>query len=255
MKSVWVIAKNTFREIIRDRILDGILVFALFLIGLSLLLGQLSFDEQARISVNFGFVGIQLSAAIVAIFIGGTLVSKEIEKQTILTLLARPISRAQFICGKFLGLTLVVAVISAALAGVLLLLTLGLKIAITETFFIAIYGVLLEAMVLLSLTLFFGSFSRPIMTVIFVVSVFFLGHWVDSLPYFIEKSTSQAFKVVGKVVMKVVPNLEMFNWRTAPIYGDPIPFGDVLTASLYSFAWVALLFVLTTLIFRRRDFV
>ena len=255
MKSIWVIAKNTFREIIRDRILYGILVFALLLIGMSLVLGQLSFDEQARISVNFGFAGIQISAAIVSIFIGSSLVSKEIEKQTILTLLARPISRSQFICGKFLGLTCVVAVIAAGLTGVLLILTLSMKVAVTETFFIAVFGILLEAMVLLSFTLFFGSFSRPIMTVMFAVSIFLIGHWIDSLPYFISKSPSQSFRVLGKIVEKVVPNLEMFNWRTAPIYGDTIAFSEVARATVYSAGWVVGLFILTSIIFRRRDFV
>ncbi len=255
MRSIWVIAKNTFREIIRDRILYGILIFALILIGLSLVLGQLSFDEQARISINFGFSGIEIAAAIVSIFIGSSLVSKEIEKQTILTLLARPISRSQFICGKFLGLSFVLTVISAGLALVLIALALFLKIAVTETFFIAIFGVLLESLVLLSFTLFFGSFSRPIMTVMFSVSVLLLGHWVDSLPYFISKSSNEAFKSLGKVITKVVPNLEMFNWRTAPIYGDVIPFSEVAKATLYSAGWVAFLFILTSFIFRRRDFV
>jgi len=255
MKSVWVIAKNTFREVIRDRILYGILVFALLLIGLSLVLGQLSFDEQARISINFGFAGIQISAAIVSIFIGSSLVSKEIEKQTILTLLARPITRSQFIFGKFLGLSLVVLVVTMGLAAVLLLLTLFLKISITETFFIALFGILLEAMVLLSFALFFGSFARPIMTVMFTVSILIIGHWVDSLPYFISKSPSGAFKILGQVILKVVPNLEMFNWRTAPIYGDLVESSEILRASAYSSAWVLLLFVLTSIIFRRRDFV
>ena len=255
MKSIWVIAKNTFREVIRDRILYGILVFALILIGLSLVLGQLSFDEQARISVNFGFAGIQISAAIVSIFIGSTLVAKEIEKQTILTLLARPISRSQFICGKFLGLTMVVSVITIGLACVLSILTLFLKINITESFFIALFGVQLEAMVLLSFALFFGSFARPIMTVMFTVSILVLGHWVDSLPYFISKSKSEGFIFIGKTIMKVIPNLEMFNWRTAPIYGDIIPYAEVLKATAYSMGWVLLLFVLTSMIFRRRDFV
>src|SRR5436305_70886 len=104
MRAIYVIAVNTFHEIIRDRILYGILVFALLLIGISLALGQLSFAEQSRISANFGFTGIHLAAAILAIFIGSSLVSREIEKRTIMTLLVRPLSRTQFIIGKFLGL-------------------------------------------------------------------------------------------------------------------------------------------------------
>lgn len=255
MKSIWVIAKNTFKEVIRDRILYGILIFTIFLIGLSLVLGQLSFTEEARISLNFGFVGIQLSAAIVAIFIGSTLVAKEIDKQTILTLLARPITRAQFIFGKFLGLQMLIVVIGFGLMSVLLAMALYLGVQITESFFIAFYGILLEAMVLLSLTLFFGSFSRPIMTVMFSVSIFLLGHWVDSLPYFISKSSNSAFKIIAQATTKIIPNLEIYNWRTAPIYNESVLFREIGTASAYAMVWVTLLFLLTTFIFRRRDFV
>ena len=101
MKAIWIIANNTFREIIRDRILYGLVVFALLLIGVSLVLGQLSFAEQMRISIDFGFAAIHFSAVILSIFIGSTLVSKEIDKKTVMTLLARPITRFQFLFGKF----------------------------------------------------------------------------------------------------------------------------------------------------------
>ncbi len=225
------------------------------LIGLSLVLGQLSFDEQARMSINFGFAGIQLSAAIVSIFLGSSLVSREIEKQTILTLLARPISRAQFICGKFLGLTMVVGVIVTALAVIQILFTLYLKVPLTEAYLVATFGILLESLVLLSFTLFFGSFARPVMTVMFAISIFIIGHWIDSLPYFLERSSSESFKLVGKVIVKIIPNLEMFNWRTAPIYGDEIPLMEVGKATLYTAGWLVGLFILTSFIFRRRDFV
>src|SRR4051812_6925954 len=107
MHILWVIAKNTFREIIRDRILYGLHIFAILLIGFSLVLGELSFAEQTRISINFGLAGIHLSAITLSIFIGSSLVAKEIEKQTILTLLARPVSRLQFLVGKYLGLIMV----------------------------------------------------------------------------------------------------------------------------------------------------
>ena len=91
MRSAFIIAINTFREIIRDRILYGIVVFALILLGVSLALGSLGIQEQVRISLNFGFMGIQLSLVVLAIFVGSTLVYKEIEKQTVTTLLARPL--------------------------------------------------------------------------------------------------------------------------------------------------------------------
>ena len=256
MRAVWIIALNTFREIIRDRILYGIVVFALLLIGVSLVLGQLSFAEQARISANFGFTGIQMSACVLAIFAGSTLVSREIEKQTVLTLLARPVSRAQFITGKWLGLSLVVLSVTAGLALVLLgvISFLGLN-APVSTIVVALSGVLFEALLLTSLAIFFGSFARPIMTVIFSAAFFLIGHWVTSLDFFVERSQDPVFKIVAGSLGKIVPDLERFNWRAAPIYGTEIPAHDIAVAALYAAGWVVFLLFATSLIFRRRDFV
>ena len=255
MRAIWIIATNTFREIIRDRILYGIVVFALILIGLSLALGELSFDEQARISANFGFTAIQMSAAILAIFIGSSLVAKEIEKQTILTLLARPITRTQFLLGKFVGLVLVILTVMAGISLVLAAIVSFLKLPVDLTFFEALYGVFLESILLTSIALFFGSFSRPIMTVIFTASLFLIGHWISSLTFFIEKSKSGGFKFFATLIQKVLPDLERFNWRAAPIYNAEIPGHDILFSSLYALGWVVFLITVTSLIFRRRDFV
>lgn len=255
MRPIKIIALNTFREIIRDRILYGIVVFALLLISVSLALGELSFAEQARISANFGFAGIQMSVAVLAIFAGSTLVSREIEKQTVMTLLAKPVSRSQFLVGKFTGLSLVAFVILLGLAVVLALLLLYLGLAIEGTFFVALIGILFEALLLIATAMFFGSFSRPMMTVVFAVSVFLIGHWIDSLQFFIKKSESSSFKFLGRTIAEVIPNLERFNWRSAPVYGTSIPMNEVLSVAAYGIGWVIALMAFTSLIFRRRDFV
>jgi ABC-type transport system involved in multi-copper enzyme maturation permease subunit len=247
LKSIAVIGTNTYREVIRDRILYGIVVFALLLIGLSIVLGGLS----------FGFAGIQIGASILAIFVGSTLVAKEIDKQTILTLLARPITRTQFVLGKFVGLILVIATVMAGLAAVLagLLLFLGLKI--TPLFGVALYGVVLEALVLVACTLMFGVISRPIMTVLFASSMFLIGHWVSSLEGLMKmKSIAQdpTFQL-GTKLAKFVPNLERFNWRSAPIYNIDVPTQDLVSATIYALGWMIIFLTLTSFIFRRRDFV
>ncbi len=255
MNPILVIAGNTFREVIRDRILYGLIVFALMLLFLSLALGQLTFDENIRLSANFGFTGIHIAIAVLAVFVGSSLVSKEIEKQTILTLLARPISRAQFILGKAFGLMSVLLVIATALALILSAFLLLLNFEFTIEYPIAIAGILFEAAVLLALAIFFGSFAKPMMTVIFTAAVFLLGHWVDSLHFFVQKSESIAFKLIGTVVGHVVPNLEKFNWRSAPVYGESIAGSEVLAATGTMIGWVLVLVSATVLIFRRRDFV
>lgn len=255
MRSVLVIAGNTFREVIRDRILYGLIVFAIMLLFLSLALGQLSFDENIRLSANFGFTGIHIAVVVLAVFVGSTLVSKEIDKQTILTLLARPISRAQFILGKSLGLMAVLAVVATGLALILSAFLLFLGFNFTPDYLTAVFGVLLEAAVLLALALFFGSFARPMMTVVYTIAVFLLGHWVESLHFFIKNSESELFRAVGTAITYLVPDLEAFNWRSAPVYAIDIPSGQIVAAVGASTGWVLILIALTVLIFRRRDFV
>lgn len=255
MNSVLIIAGNTFREVIRDRILYGLVVFALMLLFLSLALGQLSFDENLRLSANFGFTGIHIATIVLAGFVGSSLVSKEIEKQTILTLLARPISRAQFILGKALGLMSVLLVVAVGLVTILSIFLYFLSFNFTVEYMIALVGIMFEAAVILSIALFFGSFSRPMMTVIFTVSLFLLGHWVDSLKFFVSKSDSELFKLVGTLIGYVIPNLEKFNWRAAPVYGVTVPLQEVGMATLSMVGWVLVLVSATVLIFRRRDFV
>lgn len=255
MNSVLIIAGNTFREVIRDRILYGLVVFALMLLFLSLALGQLTFDENLRLSANFGFTGIHIATIVLAGFVGSSLVSKEIEKQTILTLLARPISRAQFILGKALGLMSVLLVVAAGLAAILSIFLYFLNFSFTSEYLIALGGIVFEAAVILSIALFFGSFARPMMTVIFTVSIFLLGHWVDSLKFFVSKSESDMFKFVGTAIGYLIPNLEKFNWRAAPVYGVSVPLQEVGMATVSMVGWVLVLISATVLIFRRRDFV
>lgn len=255
MKPIRIIAMNTFREIIRDRILYGIVVFALLLIGISVALGNLSFVEQARISADFGFAGIEMSAAILAMFAGSTLVAREIEKQTVLTLLAKPVTRTQFLIGKFVGLGLVLTTVMVGLSFVVAALLAVLGLDIDVTFLQALHGIFLEALLLVAVSLFFGSFSRPVMTVTFSISLFLIGHWVDSLEFFINHSSSTAFRTAMQIVSEVVPNLERFNWRSAPIYATAVPMHDVMIATAYCGAWIMILMTGTAIIFRRRDFV
>jgi Cu-processing system permease protein len=252
---VRVIAFNTFKEIIRDRILYGIVVFAFLLIGLSLLLGQLTFQEQMKLSLDYGFFGIQLCAVVLSIFVGSSLVNKEIEKQTILTLLARPIKRSQFLIGKFFGLMAVNALVLSGLGLVLFLVSMTIGFEPSLAFFAAISGIFFEAMVLLSLTLLFGSFSRPIMTVVFAIGFFIIGHWVNDLHFFAQKSESSSFKTVGTWLSYALPNLESFNWRSLPVYSEVLSLNQFTMGLLIAFGWTILFLSLTVIIFRKRDFV
>jgi len=253
MKPIWIVAHNTFLEIIRDRILYGMIICAVALVFFSLALGQLTFTEQTRITLDFGFTAIHICAAILSIFVGSTLVAREIEKKTILTLLARPVSRTQFVVGKYFGLLSVILasifLISLVLVGLIFLM----RMSPTWSFVVGLYGVFAEAAILLAATIFFGSFASPMLSVAFALGAFLIGHWLESLRFFAEKSGEPAFIFFARVVRTTVPNLEYFNWRSLFIYGDPVPAQELFYYSMYGVAWCTFLITVATLILWRRD--
>ena len=251
---IQIIAINTYREIIRDRILYGLLIFAVFLIGVSLALGQLTFDEQTRISVNFGFTAIHLSVMIISIFVGCTLVSREIEKKTILTILVRPITKTQFIVGKYMGLLLVILTMVIGLSLILNVIFWQLNKPMDLSFWVGVYGIFLESCIILAVTILLSCFTRPIMVVTISIGFFLVGHWVDNLKYFSEKSASLAFYYFGQVVRYAFPNLDWYNWRSIFVYSHEIPWNQVGLATLSVMAWGTIFILGATWILEKKDF-
>lgn len=253
MRPVWVLAKNTYKEVIRDRILYALILFAFLLIGLSLALGQLSFAEQARISANFGLSAIHLCAVVLAIFVGSNLVYKEIEKKTVLTILVRPINRLQFILGKTLGLSLLIVTMILGLSFVLCLVFLGLGMDINARLGLVLVGLLAESLVLLGVTLVFSMISKPLLVVCYSVGIFLIGHWQSSLEFFAEKSQGGALKPVAWAVRYFVPNLERVNWKDIVLYNQPLDAQANLISLAYCFAWFAACILLCAILFQRKD--
>jgi Cu-processing system permease protein len=253
MRPVWVLAKNTYKEVIRDRILYALILFAILLIGLSLALGQLSFAEQARISANFGLSAIHLAAIVLAIFVGSNLVTKEIEKKTILTILVRPISRLQFILGKALGLSFLIVTMMTGLLAILGLVFWGLGMSIDGRLALVLAGLLAEALVLLGFTLVFSMFTRPLLVVCFSIGVFLIGHWQGSLAFFAKKADSGILVPVSWLVRHFLPDLERLNWKDLVLYNQPLDMPAKIMALLYAAAWFVVCVIVSALIFKRKD--
>ncbi|MGE3974273.1 MAG: ABC transporter permease [Bdellovibrionales bacterium] len=255
MKAIVLIAKNTYREIIRDRILYGLVVFAVILIGLSMALGQLSYAEQTRISIDYGLMGIHMSAVLLSIFVGSTLVARELDKRTIMTLLAHAVTRKEFILGKFLGMIFVLLTVLTALFFILYLILSQMEFTLSWNLPAVLWGTILESMILLSITLFFGIFTSSVMAVTFTLGLFLIGHWVGDLNFFAQKSGSESFKLFSQLAQYLVPNLERFNWRAYVTYSENISASVLVEASVYGLSWSAFFLIVGIIVFRRRDFV
>jgi ABC-type transport system involved in multi-copper enzyme maturation permease subunit len=259
---VLAIARNTFREAIRDRILYGILFFAVLLILFSLVLGQLSFNEEVRVAVDVGLAGISFFSVLMSIFLGIALLHKEIERRTIYTVLSKPVPRSSYLVGKFLGLATTMLVQIALMTLVFLAVLLlqdgrpgaGLAVALTL--------VCVETLLVIALALFFGSFSSPFLSGLLCLGLFAAGRNADLIGDLAKRESLSFLAPVLDGVGAVLPNLHLFypsgkvvegTWAT--VHGQFVASGYFLHAVGYGLAYTAVLLLLSILLLGRRDFV
>lgn len=255
MWPIYLIAKNTFKEIAHEKIFYALIGFSVFILGLSLALGQLTFAEQSRISINFGFTAIHLSTVVLSILFASQLIHKEIDRKTIMSLLARPITVDTFLVGKSLGLLSLTMVLLFFLGGIISLIAMGFGMSLNYLLLIGLWGVLLESLVLISMCIFLSAISRPALVVSYAFLLFLMGHSLSSLEYFAARSDEEWFKAASQVIQSITPDLEQFNWRSNFLYHQEISFELVAQNSLVALAWAVLFLIFASFLFRKRDLV
>lgn len=253
MKSVFILAKITFQEMVREKFFLVVAFMAVLLLGISLLLGSLSFAEQKRILVDLGFGAIEISALGIALFSGSFVISKEVEKQTCLLLLSKPLSRDQFFIGKWLGLTFLITVTHFALCAILFLLLQQFEFLFP--FALIALSIWFKILVMLSLVFLISGLVRPIFALLFGMTVYLLGHWLSDLEFFVKKSQDQALQVLFKIVHEVTPQFYRFNWKSYPFLEKGVPMDQIGALLFYMSAWIVLMLVLAVTVFRRKDIV
>jgi ABC-type transport system involved in multi-copper enzyme maturation permease subunit len=248
------IATNTFREKVRDRILYVILAFAVLMIAGSVLLGKLSLNEQIKIVKDAGLTAISLFGAVMAIFLGVGLVSQEIERRTIYTILSKPVRRGTFLAGKYLGLilTLTVNVLAMSFLHLILLKTYGVKFDVL--YIIAIYFLLLELMLTTAIALFFSTFSSTILSILFTSGFYVIGHLLEDLKTLGEKSESMFVKKITHFLYYALPNMDFHNLKPNVTYNIAVEPSMILLVTLYTLAYISLLLFLSIVVFNRREF-
>lgn len=257
MKRILVIAQNTFQEMVREKFFLVVIFGSVALILLSLLLGSLSFDEKKRILADLGFAAIQVAALCLALFQGAYIIQKEVEKQTCLVLLAKPISRAQFILGKWLGLLFLLSVVHFALGTVLYFLMTDFNLSasdfnLSQYIFISL-SLWLQTLLLSSLVLLFSLLVRPLFSLLFGFSIYLLGHWLNDLKFFAQKSEDETMVLLSKIIHEVVPQLYRFNWKSYYYLQQNFQSTDVLLMTVYLAVWTAFCLLLASITFKGKD--
>ena len=255
MKRILSIAKNTFRESVRDRILYNLVLFVLLITACAVLLGDLTDGQEARTIVNFGLNAMLLFGAFIAIFVGVGLVSKEIEKKTVHAIFAKPVRRGEFIVGKYLGLcaTLLVNVAVMGVGVTLALLYVGGSSLIGPSW-LAIILIFFELMIVTSVAILFSSFSTPALSALLTFLVFIIGHLSASLRDLAATLESRFAAYVLEAIYFVLPNLSLFSFRTEAALGISPNGASILGGLAYALCYIVAVLTISIVIFTRRDF-
>ncbi len=254
MGAIGVIAVNAFRESLRDKILYNLVLFAGLLIGLSVLLADLSITEHHKVIADMGLAAINLIGVIIAIFIGISLVNKEIERRTIYTIMARPISRTFFIMGKYFGLALTLSVNMAVMLGIFLFTLWLYHVPIERSLFQAVQLMFVEILVVTAIALFFSTFTSSTLSAIFTLGLYVIGHLTADLRTMVVNSEGGIGKAVVDLLYYLCPNLEMLNIKGQAAVGVPAAPEYMMLASLYGLLYAGVLVTGACLVFQRRDF-
>jgi ABC-type transport system involved in multi-copper enzyme maturation permease subunit len=254
-RRILVIAKNTFREAIRDKILYNLVLFVLLITACAILLGELTDGQEARTIVNFALNAMLLFGAFIATFVGVGLVSKEIERRTVYAIFAKPITRAQFIIGKYLGLCLTLLVNTAIMgAGVFLALLYVGDRKLIFSIWGGIFLIFLELAILTAIAILFSSFSSVSLSALLTFFVFIIGHMSASLRDLAATLGSKAASVVFEVIYYALPNLAHFSFRTESANGLSPSVNMLAGGVLYAAVYIGILLIITIAIFSRRNF-
>jgi len=254
MSRALTIARMTFTEAVRDKILYSILAFALAMIASSAVLVTLSVGGEGHIVKSLGLACITVFGLFVAVFIGISLVSREIERRTIFTLLARPVRRAEFLGGKFLGLGLTLAVNIGVMAVSLMVLARVLEGHWTPRILLAVTFTFLELWILTAVAILFSTFSTPTLSAIYALTVFVIGRLSADLLEFSSRFGSSSLKASVTILYYLLPNLSRFNLSGPVVDALPVPPEILATTALYGLLYIGAVLALAAAVFHSRDF-
>ena len=251
---IHTLASNTIREAIRNKLLYTLLGFGVVMIGSGVVIATLSYVEVDEILQDIGMAAIRFFSACIAIFLGIGLIHGEVDRRTIFTILSKPVSRTEFLIGKFVGLTLTVwlQLLLMALAFGLVSWLAGASLGWSHGIAIGLIG--LELMVLVAIATLFSSFTTPMLAAMFTVGLWLIGHLSRDLYVLSQQSGEGSDSMLAGWIFALLPDFEVFNKTLEAVHGLPISTAEIGMAFVYAIGYMIGSLAIASIIFSRRDF-
>ena len=250
---IWTIALNTLREAVRNKLLYTLLFFAFAVIGCAVLVASLSYVEGGRIIQDVGLAAIRIFSLGIAIFVGIGLIHGEVENRTIYTILSKPVSRAEFLLGKYFGLLLTVWMQLVLMGAAFAVVSLATGTPLGIGHFWAIFLLGMELAVIVAVATLFSSFTTPLLASLFTVGIYAVGHMTRELLALGKQADVDNVRHVSQALYRVLPDLEMFNVSIEAVHGLPIAGTDIFWPMLYAMGYSTVMLFMAISVFQKRD--
>lgn len=256
MRRAGVVALNTFREAVRDRVLYNLVFFALLMMAAAIFVGQISIGIESIVIVSLGLSAISVIGLLIAIFIGVGLVYKEMDKRTLYALLAKPVRRWEFLLGKFGGLVLTLTVNTAAMAAGLFLVLWYVKHSLASedsAVLIAVYFILLKLALVVALAMLFSCFTTPLLSILFTAGLYISGLFVEEMRAFHSLTPKPVLEAIMRRLSYLLPNFQNFDVMASAAHGRAVPGVLILENTIYTVVYCAIVLLTAAAVFSRRN--
>lgn len=251
---VLTIATNTVREAIRNKLLYTLLFFAILMILSGIFLSTLSYVESERILQDVGLAATRVFGVAIALFLGVGLIHKEVDRRTVYTILSKPLTRAEFLMGKYVGLVLTVWMQGAIMVVTFVGVSLATGAPLTATHAAAFLLLGAELAVVVAIATFFSAFTTPMLASCFTGGLWLMGNLTRNLRDLGAQSDIESVRVATAWLFRLLPDLEGFNLSVEAVHGLPVAASDVWLPLVYGAAYAAVVLVAAVAVFQRRDF-
>jgi ABC-type transport system involved in multi-copper enzyme maturation permease subunit len=250
---ILAIAGNTVRESVRSKLLYGLLFFAVLMIGAAAVIATLSYVEGHRILQDVALGAVRFFGVVIAIFVGIHLIHREVDRRTVYTILSKPLSRGEFLLGKFVGLVATIWLQMAIMGAAFVAISLGTgaPLGSAHLAFFALTAV--ELALVVAVAIFFSAFTTPVLAAFFTGGVWVLGHASRELRDIGAGAESPWLVGATQLLHRVLPDLESFNLSSEAAHLLPLTTSDWLLPVLYGAGYLTLVLFAAVAVFERRD--
>ena len=254
MKPVLPIVKVTFKEGIRNKVFYNILLFGLLIICSSIVLNKMTVGDQTKIIKDLGLTAIAIFGLLTILFLATNQIFREFEEKIVYTILVKPISRKQYLLGKYLGILLIIAVEITAMFMLMMLLLLIVKGTVYWALFKGVYAIFLELSLISAIALLLATFMRPQLSIVTLLAIYVIGHSTAEVrTIMIEKGSGVIARMV-EVVYYLFPNFDNFDIKVQVVHNLQLTPYHLALATLYGLFYTALVLLVSMQLFTRKEF-